>query len=390
MSDLPRRTLGSTGLEVTTLGFGAMELRGAADGPGLSDAQAGALLGAVLDEGINFIDTSIDYGRSEELIGRFISHRRSEYVLASKCGCVPGAPLGGEHVHTAENIRAGIEQSLRLLATDHLDLVQFHRSLAREEFDAQGALSEALAMRDEGKVRHVGVSGILPTLDEQIEMGVFDAFQIPYSALQREHEDAIARASAAGAGIIVRGGVARGTPDDWENRSYYMIDNDTMRARWERGQARRAARRLDAHRVPAALHPLAPRSRHDDRRHQQRRAPAREHRDRRPRAASRRRAGRGQAAPRGLTARRAAGTGARGRRGPAPPRRASQPPRSPAGPAAGARYAQMNAGGGSPWSVTGTAAISSPSKSSRRTAYATRSRRSSPWRCQPRRTPSRT
>lgn len=234
MTDIPRRTLGRTGLEVTTLGFGAMELRGPPTGPQLTDAEAGRLLGAVLDEGINFIDTSIDYGRSEELIGRYIAHRRSEYVLASKCGCVPGAPLGGEHVHTAENIRAGIEQSLRLLGTDHLDLVQFHRSLTREEFDADGALDEALAMRDEGKVLHVGVSGILPTLDEQIDMGVFDAFQIPYSALQREHEDAIARASAAGAGIVVRGGVARGTPDDWENRSYYMIDNETMRTRWDR------------------------------------------------------------------------------------------------------------------------------------------------------------
>ena len=236
MNDIPRRTLGRTGFEVTTLGFGAMELRGPPTGPALTDVQAGRLLGAVLDEGINFIDTSIDYGRSEELIGRFISHRRSEYVLASKCGCVPGAVLGGEHVHTAQNIRAGIEQSLRLLATDHLDLVQFHRSLTREEFDAEGALSEAFAMRDEGKVRHVGVSGILPALDEQIEMGVFDAFQIPYSALQREHEDAIERASAAGAGIVIRGGVARGTPDDWENRRYYMIDNETMRARWDRAE----------------------------------------------------------------------------------------------------------------------------------------------------------
>ena len=180
-------------------------------------------------------------------------------------------------------------------------------------------------MRDEGKVRHVGVSGILPTLDEQIEMGVFDAFQIPYSALQREHEDAITRASAAGAGIIVRGGVARGTPDDWENRSYYMIDNETMRARWDRGKLDELLDGSTPHRVPAALHPLAPRSRHDDRRHQQRRAPAREHRNRRPRAAPRRRAGRGQAAPRGLSARRAAGTRRARTPRPAPARRASRP-----------------------------------------------------------------
>jgi aryl-alcohol dehydrogenase-like predicted oxidoreductase len=233
MTGIPRRTLGRTGLEVTTLGFGAMELRGGPTGPETSDKDAGTLLNTVLDEGINFIDTSIDYGRSEELIGTFIAHRRSEYVLASKCGCVPGAPGGSEHVHTAENIRKGVEHSLRMMKTDHLDLVQFHRSLSREEFDADGALQEALALRDEGKVRFVGVSAVLPTLNEQIDMGVFDAFQIPYSALQREHDDVITRASDAGMGIIIRGGVARGAPDDWEGRHYYMVSSDTMREYWD-------------------------------------------------------------------------------------------------------------------------------------------------------------
>src|SRR6478736_2052486 len=108
MADLPRRALGRTGLQVTTLGFGAMEVRGAPAGPEVSDDEAGRLLNAVLDEGINVIDTSIDYGRSEELIGRFVAHRRDEYVLASKCGCVPGAQMGTDHVHTAANIRAGV------------------------------------------------------------------------------------------------------------------------------------------------------------------------------------------------------------------------------------------------------------------------------------------
>jgi aryl-alcohol dehydrogenase-like predicted oxidoreductase len=125
---------------------------------------------------------------------------------------------------------------LRTLRTDHLDLVQFHRSLSREEFDAEGALAEVLALRDEGKVRFVGVSGVLPTLDEQIDMGIFDAFQIPYSALQRDHENVIDRASDAGAGIIIRGGVARGVPDDWEGRRYYMVSNETMRDYWDKAQ----------------------------------------------------------------------------------------------------------------------------------------------------------
>jgi len=65
MSELPRRTLGRTGLNVTTLGYGAMELRGAPSGPAVADATAEKMLNAVLDSGINFIDTSIDYGQSE-------------------------------------------------------------------------------------------------------------------------------------------------------------------------------------------------------------------------------------------------------------------------------------------------------------------------------------
>ncbi|MGI8551123.1 MAG: aldo/keto reductase [Dehalococcoidia bacterium] len=233
MSALPRRTLGRTGLDVTALSYGAMELRGAPVGPELSDAEAEKVLNAVLDTGINFIDTSIDYGRSEERIGRFIPHRRAEYFLASKCGCVPGGAMGREHVHTAENIRAGVEQSLRRMQTEYLDLVQFHLSLTRQEFEEHGALEAVLELKREGKVRFIGVSGTLPNLDEQVAMGVFDAFQIPYSALQREHEAVIARASAAGAGIIIRGGAARGAPTDWEQRTYYMLPGTALRDRWE-------------------------------------------------------------------------------------------------------------------------------------------------------------
>jgi aryl-alcohol dehydrogenase-like predicted oxidoreductase len=235
MAELAKLALGRTGLNVSTLGFGAMELRGAPVGPEITEEQAEKVLNAVLDAGINFIDTSIDYGRSEELIGRFIAHRRSEYFLASKCGCVPGASMGAEHIHTAENIRAGVDQSLRRMKTDYLDLVQFHRSLTRRQFEEHGALEEALALKKAGKVRLVGVSGTLPQLAEQIEMGVFDAFQIPYSALQREHEEIIARASTAGAGIIIRGGVARGAPTDWQ-RVYYMVPGATMRQRWEQAR----------------------------------------------------------------------------------------------------------------------------------------------------------
>src|SRR5579862_9760595 len=108
---LATRLLGNTGAEVTVLGYGAMELRGAPTGPPIADEDAGTLLNAVLDSGVNFIDTSIDYGRSEELIGRYIGHRRDEYFLASKCGCPLSLPPGAippfPHDFRPENLRAG-------------------------------------------------------------------------------------------------------------------------------------------------------------------------------------------------------------------------------------------------------------------------------------------
>jgi len=235
MTDIPKRTFGRTGFSATTLGFGAMELRGSGPyAPTLADAESGRLLNQVLDAGINFIDTSICYGRSEELIGKFIAHRRAEYFLASKCGCVVGAVGMAEHVHTAENIRRGVENSLRLLQTDHLDLLQFHRSLTQAEYEQDGALQEALKIKAEGKTRFLGVSAVLPTMLEHIAMGCFDAFQVPYSALQRDHETVMHKASEAGAGIIIRGGAARGTPEDWHKRWYYMLDKDTLQGRWDR------------------------------------------------------------------------------------------------------------------------------------------------------------
>src|ERR1700745_503007 len=87
-----KRELGQTGLQVPTLGYGAMELRGAPRARDITEAQAETILNKVLEAGINYIDTSIDYGLSEERIGRYISHRRTEYYLASKCGCRSALP----------------------------------------------------------------------------------------------------------------------------------------------------------------------------------------------------------------------------------------------------------------------------------------------------------
>ena len=217
MADLPKRELGRTGLQVTMLGYGAMELRGAPRARDITDDQAETILNAALDGGINYIDTSIDYGLSEERIGRYISHRRDSYYLASKCGCLVGAPPAprgqrSPHLFTRENIVAGVEQSLARMKTDYLDVVQFHISPSRQTLEDDGAVEALLDLKAAGKVRFIGMSGTLPHLRDHIAMGVFDVFQIPYSAVEREHEAAISEAAAGGAGIVIRGGAAKGAP----------------------------------------------------------------------------------------------------------------------------------------------------------------------------------
>ena len=112
--------LGRTGIPVTPLGYGAMELR-----VPKNHERAEEILNTVLDAGIRYIDTSPDYGMSEELIGRYLSHRRQEFSLATKCAC----NLSGEgpaHIFTRAQFEKNLEESLRRLKTDHLELLQIH------------------------------------------------------------------------------------------------------------------------------------------------------------------------------------------------------------------------------------------------------------------------
>ena len=214
MASLPTAMLGRTGLEVTRLGYGAMELRSDEGDRAVSDQHSAKVLNAVLDAGINFIDTAVCYGASEERIGKAISHRRDEYFIATKCGCpaTPAALEAGGNDYGHENMEAGVDQSLRRMKTDHLDVLQFHGTPAKSVLEEHDAIETLQRLRDKGKIRFIASSSSIPNIRDHIEMGVFDAFQIPYSALSRSHEGVIAQSASAGIGTIIRGGVAKGEP----------------------------------------------------------------------------------------------------------------------------------------------------------------------------------
>jgi aryl-alcohol dehydrogenase-like predicted oxidoreductase len=214
---LPRRTLGRTGLEVTQLGYGSMGLRGPRTWGVrvVSDADADTFLNTVLDVGINFIDTAPDYGVSEERIGRFLSTRRSEFILATKCGCAPiqhDNHLEIAHVWKKHVIQRNLETSLQRMRTDCIDILQFHGGDAAT-LQREGLIDLLLSFREQGLIRFLGASSSLPDLPGLIDLGVFDTFQIPYSCLAPQHHDLITRAARTGAGIILRGGIAQGGPD---------------------------------------------------------------------------------------------------------------------------------------------------------------------------------
>ena len=216
---LPTKTLGRTGIEVTQLGYGAMEVRGTRiwGGRPCSDDQAKVILNAVIDSGISMIDTANDYGKSELYIGRYLAQRRDEYFLATKCGCHMqfGSVDHDEtpHVWTQDNVLRNVSDSLLKMQTDHIDLLQLHNP-DPETVESMKILDTLNELKKAGVIRFLGCSTTLPHIKTYLEWDVFDVYQIPYSALERRHEFWITKAGETGAGIIVRGGVARGEPGE--------------------------------------------------------------------------------------------------------------------------------------------------------------------------------
>lgn len=233
------RPMGKTGMTISRLGYGAMELSGPPRARDLSESQVEGFLNRLLDAGINYIDTSIDYGLSETLIGKTMAKRRSEFFLASKCGCavgLEGSDKGESHDFSYDNVMAGIEQSLQRLRTDHLDVVQVHGSPSRKDLEAAGGIEAMVKAKEQGKVRHLGISARLPKLADFIDADYFSVVQVPYSALQRTNEDALAALRKAGKAVVCRGVTGRGAPGkNWSTRPIGTAEGE-VRDIWEKAK----------------------------------------------------------------------------------------------------------------------------------------------------------
>ena len=191
-------------MQVSRLGFGLSEI-GSAE---LSNERAADLLNTALDGGVNFLDTAACYGISEELIGRAVSQRRSDYYLATKAGHVTGG-YGGE-AWTAQTIGDSIERSLKRLNTDHLNLVQLH-SCGVEVLERGEAVQALQQAQQEGKTRHIGYSGDNEAAEWAVESGLFDTLQTSFNLVdQKARFGLFEKAEAQGMGIITKRPIANG------------------------------------------------------------------------------------------------------------------------------------------------------------------------------------
>ncbi|MFP4106554.1 MAG: aldo/keto reductase [Phycisphaerae bacterium] len=150
---MEKRQLGRTGLSVSVLGYGSAAVGSAA----AADRNAAAeTLRTLLDGGVNLVDTAQVYPGSEEFIGRELADRRDELVLVSKCGHHDVLPDG--RLRSRRIGQEDIDQALRRLRTDYLDVMLLH-SYDRDLLEQGEALDVLVRAREAGKIGHIGYSG---------------------------------------------------------------------------------------------------------------------------------------------------------------------------------------------------------------------------------------
>ncbi|MEV1198431.1 aldo/keto reductase [Microbispora rosea] len=207
------RTLGRTGIKVSPYGLGALMFATSIGNPDPGDSAR--IIHKALDAGINLIDTADAYGDSEEIVGRALKGRRDNVVLATKVS----RPVGDDPNQQGASrrwIMTAVENSLRRLGTDHIDLYQIHRP--DPATDVEETLSALSDLIHSGKVRAIGTSA-MPVSDiveaqwvaERRGLERFRTEQPPYSLLNRGIErEVLPAAQRYGMGTLVWGPLGQG------------------------------------------------------------------------------------------------------------------------------------------------------------------------------------
>ena len=192
------KRMGTDGPEVPVVCFGTWPLGGAYGG--YEESRAISTMQAAMDAGLTFIDTAEGYMNAEAIIGKSIKGRRDELFIATK---VSGDDHSTGHIHEALN------NSLRLMGTDHVDLYQLHRATDRPIEDT---MADLLRLRDDGKIRYIGISNFsAEEIDEAAGFGRIHSGQPRYNMLFREVEDDLLPAyQRNGIGVMAHSVLAKG------------------------------------------------------------------------------------------------------------------------------------------------------------------------------------
>ncbi len=216
-----KRTLGRTGIEVSEISFGGVEIgrpygigvESEADMPSENDAVE--LLYAALDKGVNFFDTANAYGKSESIIGSAFAGCRDKAVICTKCLALvddDGRMMPAGEIINAVN--GSFEQSLRNLRTDYLDVYMVH-SANMEVLENEEVREVFTRLKQKGAARSIGVSVYTPEeTTKAIESGIWDVIQLPIHLMDQRTSEAFALAREHGFAIVARSVLFKGILTD--------------------------------------------------------------------------------------------------------------------------------------------------------------------------------
>jgi aryl-alcohol dehydrogenase-like predicted oxidoreductase len=214
---MDQRLLGRTGIRVSEIGFGGVEI-GLPYGIGvksksdmLSEAEAVRLLHFAIDSGINIFDTARMYGTSELIMGRAFQDRRDRVIICTKCRHLHDSdgrlPYSGELV---EIIETSLLESLAALQTGFIDIYILHQT-DLEILDNDAVINTFLSLKKKGVIRATGVSTYSPKETKKaIDNGVWDVIQLPFNLMNQSHEVHFSHAAERDVGIMIRSVLLKG------------------------------------------------------------------------------------------------------------------------------------------------------------------------------------